>query len=117
MQSFRSFIHEGKYPVWVKLSVGSLILKMKNLTAQIQSEPDPIKQNQLIVIDGTFRNVITITNTMCNCGKCVVILSFKVEHYKLTLLYAQRCRELIFFTRYFVKRTMCKLLIPEGSQH
>ena len=48
MQSFRSFIHEGKYPVWVKLSVGSLILKMKNLTAQIQSEPDPIKQNQLI---------------------------------------------------------------------
>ena len=48
MQSFRSFINEGKYPVWVKLSVGSLILKMKNLTAQIQSEPDPIKQNQLI---------------------------------------------------------------------
>ena len=48
MQTFRSFIHEGKYPVWVKLSVGSLILKMKNLSAQIQSEPDPIKQNQLI---------------------------------------------------------------------
>ena len=48
MQSFRSFIKEGKYPVWVKLSVGSLILKMKNLTAQIQSEPDPVKQNQLI---------------------------------------------------------------------
>ena len=48
MKSFRSFIHEGKYPVWVKLSVGSLILKMKNLTAQIQSEPDPVKQNQLI---------------------------------------------------------------------
>ena len=48
MQTFRSFIHEGKYPVWVKLSVGSLILKMKNLTAQIQSETDPVKQNQLI---------------------------------------------------------------------
>ena len=48
MQSFRSFIHEGKYPVWVKLSVGSLILKMKNLTTQIQSEPDAVKQNQLI---------------------------------------------------------------------
>ena len=48
MQTFRSFIHEGKYPVWVKLSVGSLIMKMKNLTAQIRSEPDPVKQNQLI---------------------------------------------------------------------
>ena len=48
MQTFRSFIHEGKYPVSVKLSVGSLILKMKNLTAQIRSEPDPVKQNQLI---------------------------------------------------------------------
>ena len=48
MKSFRSFINEGKHPVWVKLSVGSLILKMRNLTAQIQSEPDPIKQNQLI---------------------------------------------------------------------
>ena len=48
MQSFRSFINEGKYPVWVKLSVGSLILKMKNLTAQSQSQPDPVKQHQLI---------------------------------------------------------------------
>ena len=28
--------------------MGSLILKMKNLTAQIQSETDPVKQNQLI---------------------------------------------------------------------
>ena len=48
MQSFRSFIHEGKYPVWVKLSVGSLILKMKNSTTQIQSEPNLVKQNLLI---------------------------------------------------------------------
>ena len=48
MQSFRSFINEGKYPVWVKLFVGSLILKMKNLSAQIQSEPDPVEQNLLI---------------------------------------------------------------------
>ena len=48
MKSFRSFIHEGKYPVCVKLSVGSLIMKIKNLSVQIQSEPDPVKQNQLI---------------------------------------------------------------------
>ena len=48
MKSFRLFINAGKYPVWVKLSVGSLILKKKNLTAEIQSEPDPVKQNQLI---------------------------------------------------------------------
>ena len=48
MQSFRSFTNEGKYPVWVKLFVGSLILKMKNLSAQIQSEPNPEKQNLLI---------------------------------------------------------------------
>ena len=33
MQSFRSFINEGKYPVWVKLFVVSPILKMKNLSA------------------------------------------------------------------------------------
>ena len=46
---------------------------------------------------------------------CCHLLLFRVEHYKLTLLYAQRCRELIFFTRYFVKRTMCKLLIPESQ--
>ena len=48
MKSFRAFIHEGKYPVWVKLSVGSLIMKIKNVSVQIQSEPDPVKQNQLI---------------------------------------------------------------------
>ena len=48
MQSFRSFNDEGKYPVWIKLFVGSFILNMKNLSAQIQSEPDPVKQNLLI---------------------------------------------------------------------
>mgnify|MGYP001223103182 FL=1 len=39
---------EGKYPLWVKVTVGGLVLKMRNLTNRINTETDPKKQNDLI---------------------------------------------------------------------
>ena len=48
MMRFKQFISEGKYPTWVRLSVGTLVLRINNLTKQIKKEEDPIKQNKLI---------------------------------------------------------------------
>ena len=39
---------EGKYPLWVRVTVGSLVLRIKNLSRQIENETDPVEQNKLI---------------------------------------------------------------------
>ena len=48
MMRFKRYIAEGKYPIWVRVTVGSLVLKIKNLSRQIENEPDPVKQNALL---------------------------------------------------------------------
>ena len=48
MKRFRSFISEGKYPLWLRFTVGGLVVKIRNLSIQIQNEKDPQKQNKLI---------------------------------------------------------------------
>ena len=48
MIRFRQFINEGKYPLWVRVTVGSLVLRIRNLSYRIETEDDPIKQNKLI---------------------------------------------------------------------
>lgn len=47
---FKEFIsiNEGKYPLWIKFVVGGMVLKIRNLSTQIQSETDPKKQNDLL---------------------------------------------------------------------
>lgn len=48
MMKFKQFINEGAYPVWVRFTVGTLVVKISNLSKQIEQEKDPIKQNRLI---------------------------------------------------------------------
>ena len=48
MMTFKQFIAEGGYPAWVKVSVGAMVLKVRNLSAQIERETDPVKQNRLL---------------------------------------------------------------------
>ena len=48
MLKFREFISEGKYPLWVRFTVGGLVMKVKNLQTQIENEDDLVKQNKLI---------------------------------------------------------------------
>ena len=43
-----SMITEGRYPPWLKFVTGGLVLKIRNLSSQIQQENDPKKQNELI---------------------------------------------------------------------
>ena len=50
MLRFRQFseLKEGKYPLWLRFTVGGLVVKIRNLSTQIQNEKDPQKQNNLI---------------------------------------------------------------------
>ena len=41
-------LSEGTYPAWVKVTVGAMVLKVRNLSTSIQGETDPVKQNRLI---------------------------------------------------------------------
>jgi len=48
MIRFKRYIAEGRYPIWVRVTVGSLVLRIKNLSRQIENETDPVKQNALL---------------------------------------------------------------------
>jgi hypothetical protein len=50
MLSFAEYteLTEGTYPAWVKITVGAMVLKIRNLSTRIQGETDPVKQNRLI---------------------------------------------------------------------
>lgn len=48
MMTFKQFVAEGGYPAWVKVSVGVIVLRVRNLAAQIEREADPVKQNRLL---------------------------------------------------------------------
>ena len=50
MLSFAEYtaLNEGTYPTWVKVTVGAMVLKVRNLSARIEREDDQIKQNRLI---------------------------------------------------------------------
>ena len=48
MKSFKAFINEGKYPIWVRITVGSLVLRVRKLALKIENEEDTVRQNKLI---------------------------------------------------------------------
>ena len=48
MKTFRQFLNEGSYPLWTKAVTAGLVLKVRNLSIQIDSEVDVTKQNVLI---------------------------------------------------------------------
>jgi hypothetical protein len=48
MKTFKTFLREGSYPLWTKAVTAGLVLKVRNLSNQIERETDPAKQNQLI---------------------------------------------------------------------
>jgi hypothetical protein len=48
MKTFKTFLSEGSYPLWTKAVTAGLVLKVRNLSNQIERERDPAKQNQLL---------------------------------------------------------------------
>ena len=49
MKTFREFsLSEGKYPMWVKVVVGGIVMKLSNLQSQIETEKDEHKRDVLL---------------------------------------------------------------------
>ena len=48
MKTFKQFVNEGSYPLWTKAVTAGLVLKVRNLSNQIDREVDVTKQNVLI---------------------------------------------------------------------
>jgi hypothetical protein len=48
MIRFKRCIAEGSYPIWVRVTVEALVLRIKNLSSRIENETDPVIQNALI---------------------------------------------------------------------
>ena len=48
MKRFKTFITEGKYPMWSKVVVGGIVVKIRSLQNQIRSEDDIKKTLSLI---------------------------------------------------------------------
>ena len=48
MKTFKQFLNEGSYPLWTKAVTAGLVLKVRNLSNQIDREVDMTKQNVLI---------------------------------------------------------------------
>ena len=48
MKTFKQFVNEGSYPLWTKAVTAGLVLKVRNLSLQIDREVDVTKQNVLI---------------------------------------------------------------------
>lgn len=61
MIRFKEFsqIKEGKYPMWLRFTVGGLVIRIKNLSSQIQKEKDPQIQNKLISQQNSLISYIT----------------------------------------------------------
>lgn len=59
MMRFKQFIYEGKYPTWVRVTVGALVFRIRNLSIRIQREKDPVKQNELIAQQNKLISYIT----------------------------------------------------------
>ena len=61
MIRFKQFteINEGKYPMWLRVTVGGLVMRIRNLSNQIQNEKDPLKQNNLISQQNSLISYIT----------------------------------------------------------
>ena len=48
MKTFKQFVNEGSYPLWTKAVTAGLVLKVRNLSMQIDREVDDAKQNVMI---------------------------------------------------------------------
>ena len=61
MLSFKEFLNEGRrtYPGWVRVTVFGIVVKIRSLQKQIESESDPTKQNKLLSQQNTLISYIT----------------------------------------------------------
>ena len=77
MKRFKAYIAESKYPVWVRVTVGTLVLRIRRLSALIQKEDDPVTQNKLISQQNKLLSYISGLSVGLSSSDAVLIKKFK----------------------------------------
>jgi len=70
-------LSEGKYPMWLRITVGGLVIRIKNLSKQIENEKDPQKQNNLISQQNTLLSYISGLGIGVGSSDIVLMRRFK----------------------------------------
>ena len=79
MINFKTYyqLSEGKYPMWLRITVGGLVIRIKNLSKQIENEKDPQKQNKLISQQNTLLSYISGLGIGVGSSDIVLMRRFK----------------------------------------
>ena len=77
MKRFKTYIAEGKYPVWVRVTVGTLVLRIRRLSALIQKEDDPVTQNKLISQQNKLLSYVNGLSVGVSSSDAVLLKKFK----------------------------------------
>ena len=77
MKSFKTYINEGKYPIWVRVTVGSLVLIIRKLSHQIENEEDPVRQNRLMSQQNKLLSYINGLGIGISSSDSVLLKKFK----------------------------------------
>jgi hypothetical protein len=77
MKRFKTYIAEGKYPVWVRVTVGALVLRIRSLSVLIQKEDDPVMQNKLIAQQNKLLSYINGLSVGVSSSDAVLLKKFK----------------------------------------
>lgn len=77
MKSFKTYINEGKYPIWVRVTVGSLVLRIRNLSHQIENEEDPVRQNRLMSQQNKLLSYIAGLGIGISSSDSILLKKFK----------------------------------------
>lgn len=79
MINFKTYyqLSEGKYPMWLRITVGGLVIRIKNLSKQIENEKDPQKQNNLISQQNTLLSYISGLGIGVGSSDIVLMRRFK----------------------------------------
>jgi hypothetical protein len=77
MKSFKTYINEGKYPIWVRVTAGSLVLRIRKLSHQIENEEDPVLQNKLISQQNKLLSYINGLGIGISSSDSILLKKFK----------------------------------------
>ena len=77
MKRFKAYIAESNYPVWVRVTVGTLVLRIRRLSVLIQNEDDPVTQNKLIAQQNKLLSYINGLGVGVSSSDAVLLKKFK----------------------------------------
>ena len=59
MKSFKGYLEEGQFPIWLMVTVGGMVMRIKMIDSQIKSESDIKKKIDLLSSQNTIMSYIS----------------------------------------------------------